>query len=145
MDEWNENEFQINREKFVLKNIKISNYFNNDGDYNVGQIISSSIEINNNEMIITINYIDKELNNSTDISEKEIDSDIINKISEIDLRTINNNYLFDDNGSYWTIEYNNLFKICGDFINTIDEYNKIISIIDYKNIINNRIKEIYGD
>ena len=148
MNEWNELEFKgISKERksFKLHQIKISNYFNYDQDLVSGKIISSSIEIINNKMIITIEYVDKELNKQTDIMEKDINRDILNTLEIIDLRNKNNNYLYEDNGNYWSIEYNNIFKICGDFNNTIDEYIKVIDIINYKSIIDNRLKEINGD
>lgn len=148
MNEWDELEFKdIKKERnsFKLNQIKISNFYTYDSDYVKGQVISNSIEIINNTMIININYIDNELNKKNDITEKSINSDILKNIESIDLRGLNNNYIYEDNGNYWSIEYNNIFKICGDFNNTIDEYNKIIEIIDYKNIINNRLKEINGE
>lgn len=145
MVDWNEVDIEKVRDKFELKQIKITNNFESDKDYNSGSIVSNSIEIINNKMIITITYINNDLNKTTYTIEKEISIDIINKLEEIDLRDINNNYVYLDDGNYWSIEYNNIFKICGDFVNTIDEYNKIIKIIDYKNIIKNIMKEIYGD
>ena len=145
MDDWYELDIKRVRDKFELRQIKISNIYDSDKDYICGSIVSNSIEIINNRMIITITYIDNDLNKTTDTIEKEISVDIINQLEEIDLRDINNNYVYSDDGNYWYIEYNNMFKICGDFVNTIDEYNKIIEIIDYKNIINNRMKEIFGD
>ena len=145
MDDWNEVDIEKVRDKFELKQIKITNNFESDKDYISGSIVSNSIEIINNKMIITITYINNDLNKTTDTIEKEISIDIINKLEEIDLRDINNNYVYLDDGNYWSIEYNNIFKICGDFVNTIDEYNKIIKIIDYKNIIKNIMKEVYGD
>lgn len=148
MNEWDELEFKdIKKERnsFKLNQIKISNFYTYDSDYVKGQVISNSIEIINNKMIININYIDNELNKKNDITEKSINSDILKNIESIDLRGLNNNYIYEDNGNYWSIEYNNKFKICGDFNNTIDKYNTIIEIIDYKNIINNRLKEINGE
>ena len=145
MDEWKAVEVEKTREKFELIQIKISNYYEFDNDFISGSIVSNSIEIINNKMIISIDYIDDSLNRLTDIIEKEISTDILHHLEKIDLRDIKNNYIYEDTGNYWSIEYNNIFKICGDFVNTIDEYNKVIEIIDYKNIIKNRIEEIYGD
>ena len=145
MDDWNEVDIEKVRDKFKLIQIKVSNILDSDKDYVSGSIIGNSIEIINNRMIITISYIDNNLNKMTDTIEKEISTEIINKLEEIDLRNLNNNYVYNDEGNYWSIEYNNIFKICGDFVNTIDEYNKIIEIIDYKNIIENIMEEVYGD
>ena len=145
MDEWKAVEVEKTREKIELIQIKISNYYEFDNDFISGSIVSNSIEIINNKMIISIDYIDDSLNRLTDIIEKEISTDILHHLEKIDLRDIKNNYIYEDTGNYWSIEYNNIFKICGDFVNTIDEYNKVIEIIDYKNIIKNRIEEIYGD
>ena len=145
MEEWNELEFnniERERDSFMLRQIKISNIFSNS-DLNIGQIISSSIEINNNKMTITINYVDKDLKNNTDVSDIEVNENILRDLEKIDLRDINNNYIYEDNGSYWSIEYNNIFKICGDFINT-DIYDKVTDIVNYKSIIDNRLKEING-
>jgi len=147
MDEWNVLDLNndIERDKFELTQLKVSNYYLYEKDHNIGQVVSNSIEIIDNKMIITINYIDNNLEEVIDVFDKNIELDIINELEKIDLREINNNYVYEDNGNYWSIEYNNKFKICGDFNNIIDEYSNIIKIIDYKNIIDNRLREIYGE
>ena len=119
------------RNKFIINQLKLTHYYLQDGEYSVGSPISTSI--------ITHTYCDfndsqKFVSNISKEDNKDLYK-LILEIEQIDLRDLKNNYYTDEESSYWELEYNNRFKICGTYDYDIDELNSIIKLLDFRNIL----------
>ena len=137
------------RNKFIINQLKLTHYYLQDGEYSVGSPISTSIELKCNynfetqekewKKIITHTYCDfndsqKFVSNISKQDSKDLNK-LILELEQIDLRDLKNNYYTDEESSYWELEYNNRFKICGTYDYDIDELNSIIKLLDFRNIL----------
>ena len=135
--------------KFELKQIKLSHYHFNNGNYSKGMPIITSLELllDNDKTIkkISHEYIYDEINRLTKINSYEeiINNTSIFKSLELyDLKNLKNNYYTDygiEKLSHYEINYNYMFKIVGTYDNEINEYKDICDILGFKELINDEI------
>jgi len=151
-------EIPIEREKFNLTKIKLTHYYFYPRDIDIGQPISTSIELVNEPDFINgkmvwkkkivhiyhslLNPIDEERN----IEEIELENnlEIIDKLNNIDLRDLKNNYYIEisEDLAHWELEYNNYFKIVGTYNQLIDEVKEISEILNFEEVIKNELEKI---
>jgi hypothetical protein len=64
-------------------------------------------------------------------------------INDLRLEDLKNNY-FNENvwGEYWTINYNKLFYIVGNYDSEVEEINKLLELINFKKIKEECLNEV---
>ena len=152
-------DIKVERKKntFQINQLKIEHFYRTNDDVYAGMPISTSIELTKDYnydiksivwiIRVTHNYVSlKDINfNEEDSYIKVIDNDIIKDLEKYDLRDLKNNYFTEeepDNFTHWELTYNNYFKIVGTYDQSIDEFEKIRELLDFKEIIKNETNKI---
>lgn len=143
-----------NREPFKLSQLKYTKHHWMSGEIVNGCPITTSIEIkpemlgNKWKVNIIHNYMlednheEKAINKQYDLPSQET---ILEILENNDLRDLKNNYFSDDKiqrYSHWELEYNYYFKISGTFDNEPDEVKKVVSVLNFENIINEALSKV---
>lgn len=143
-----------NREPFKLSQLKYTKHHWMSGEIVNGCPITTSIEIEpemlGNKWKVNIihkymledNHEEKAINKQYDLPSQET---ILEILENNDLRDLKNNYFSDDKiqrYSHWELEYNYYFKISGTFDNEPDEVKKVVSVLNFENIINEALSKV---
>lgn len=143
-----------NREPFKLSQLKYTKHHWMSGEIVNGCPITTSIEIKpemlGNKWKVNIihkymledNHEEKAINKQYDLPSQET---ILEILENNDLRDLKNNYFSDDKiqrYSHWELEYNYYFKISGTFDNEPDEVKKVVSVLNFENIINEALSKV---
>ena len=148
-----------NNPPFKLTQLKITNYYWNSGEIDVGMPISTSIELtckynfekDTLEWFKEVSHTYLSLTNSfektTDTYKEEMKNanEIISELEKYDLRNYKNNYFTEKNPerfTHWEINYNNYFKIVGTYDQELEVFNKISNILNFKEIMDLEIKKV---
>ena len=121
---------------FKLNQLKLTYYYMDEKDGFYGSPISTSVEIKyeDNKLIKEIKHV---FYGGEDKYIEEANSELLNELSKIDLRKLNNNYYTDnspENLSHWEINYNNIFYIVGTFNQLVLEFTTLSRLLDFNNI-----------
>ena len=147
------------RPSFKLYQLKLEHFHFNSGEIDVDMPISTSIELVSNynyendklewKKIISHKYYSlNDINKiENDTYEEKISniSDTVKSLEKIDLRKLNNNYFTEkspERFTHWEISYNNNFKIVGTYDQTFEEFDKISTLLDLKNIIDSEVEKL---
>jgi len=156
----NENiEIKRNNNPFKISQLKLTNYYWNSGDIDVGMPISTSVELNckynfDKEILEWTKKVSHTYLSLYDTFEEVTDTyvdklqnaeEIISKLEEHDLRNLNNNYFTDENPerfTHWEITYNTYFKIVGTYDQELDIFKKFSELLDFKKIMDEELKKV---
>ncbi len=144
---------------FKLTQLKLTNYYWNSGDIDVGMPVSTSIELNckynfEKDMLdwykkVSHTYLSFENCHEeiTDSYTEELTNanDLISKLEENDLRELKNNYFTDENPdrfTHWEITYNTYFKIVGTYDQELEVFKKYNELLNFKDIMEAEIKKV---
>lgn len=156
----NENiKIERNKIPFKITQLKLTNYYWNSGDINVGMPVSTSIELNckynfENAMLdwykkVSHTYLSFE-NCYVEVTDSYTEkltnaSEIISRLEETDLRNFKNNYFTDENPdrfTHWEIGYNTYFKIVGTYDQELEVFKKFSELLNFKKIMEVEIKKV---
>lgn len=156
----NENiKIERNNIPFKITQLKLTHYYWNSGDIDVGMPISTSIELTSKynfetdtlewNKIITHIYISLEdcYKTITDSYRVRLfnSNEIISRLEKNDLRNFNNNYFTDENPdrfTHWEITYNTYFKIVGTYDQELEVFKKFSELLNFKEIMETEIKKV---
>lgn len=150
---------QIDITPFEINNIKLTHFYFNSGDLDVGSPLETSLELNckynfESEKLEWTKTITHIYYNLDDEYKKEADSfltelndcdSLISELNKIDLRQLKNNYFTDEDPerfTHWEISYNYYFKIAGTYDRELAEVKKISELLDFKQMIKEKYKKI---
>ncbi len=131
---------------FKLYELKYVHFYESDGDYISDELVNVSIEfiskydfendVTNWKKVITYNYFDPD---KVKVEEYEVDYNIIEELTKIDLRGLKNNYYTNIkpvNFSHFELTYNHMFKIVGTYDQEPEEVKKVKELIGLNDIVN---------
>ncbi|MBQ6477679.1 MAG: hypothetical protein IJI43_04530 [Bacilli bacterium] len=115
-----------------MNNIKLIHYYNYEEDPLITYLLTLTVEITPEKVISTYEYVtpDTYPNSKKKVIEKE--SDVYNKINEIDITNLKDNYKRNDLAEYWEL-YIGDKKIVGSYFNIPKEVTKIMTYVDLIN------------
>ena len=149
----------IDTTPFSINNIKLTHFYFNDGDYDVGSPIKTSLELScdynfETQRLIWTKTVSHTYYNLTGGKEHETDSnsselsdcdELIKSLNNIDLRQLSNNYFTNkspEKYSHWELSYNNYFNITGTYDKEIEEVKRISYLTCFKEVIKDECKKI---
>ena len=156
----NENfKIEKNNIPFKITQLKLTNYYWDSGDIDVGMPVSTSIELSckynfEKDMLdwykkVSHTYLSFEncFEQITDSYTEELinANDLISKLEENDLRNLKNNYFTDEKPvrfTHWEITYNTYFKIVGTYDQELDVFKRFSELLNFKKIMENETKKV---
>lgn len=127
----------------MIKSLSLTFYYFNPHDREPGDNVYTivSVKSNDHNRVETVKHFYRDFNDANKICvnerETSVENDVFKKIEALELNKLSNNYFTDSepyNLSYWIIEYNDMFKICGTFNNQITKYTMIKDILKFDEI-----------
>lgn len=135
----------MNKE-FKLTQVKLTEYFRNDGSRNVNQTLNISAEVKQAieeksgllkwQLFVNHSFYDENMELVNTGYTIPLEDNFIDKLADYDLRLLQNNYFPEDDSEVrWEINYNEYFFIVGSKFNEIREYAYLKGILCFDDII----------